>query len=507
MRQRTFILILVISIGLSILPYLIAAAAAGEGHVFVGFLLNPIDGNSYLAKMRLGWEGQWIFTLPYTADPGNGGYLFLFYIALGHLARLFNIPLIILFHLARVAAAAFLIFTLYVFCSYCFADRTKWINRSLAWICLGAGLGWLLFPVGIITSDLIVPEAFTFLSDYVNPHFPLGLALLLWIFIWIKREEPKYMGFIFFAGLALSIVLPFGLVVALAVVFVYMVWQWIEQKKLHWQNPLFLFLGGGPFLFYQYWVSITDPVLAGWNAQNQTPSPAWWDMLVSFSPAFIVAGVLASFNRWRQSKPNTYQKLTIVWFVSSLVLVLLPFALQRRFLLGFSIPTVIMAVSEISFLESRLWTPKRLYNALFGLSIPSILVILLLAGYGIASHDPRLYVTDGEMKAFAWINENTGNQSVILAAPDTGNLIPAQTGRRVIYGHPFETVNATVQKQKVTDFYSGMNSLQASQELVKEFKVDYIFFGPREKALGDPDYLSQLKIVFQDADVRIYSLN
>ncbi len=63
-----------------ILPFLAGQILAGNGHVFGGFLLNPLDGNSYLAKMRLGLEGEWRFRLPYTAEPGEGAYLFLFYI-------------------------------------------------------------------------------------------------------------------------------------------------------------------------------------------------------------------------------------------------------------------------------------------------------------------------------------------------------------------------------------------------------------------------------------------
>ena len=75
-------------VGLAIvLPFVIAALVGGPQRVFVGFLFNPIDGATYLAKMYEGLMGQWRFTLPYTAEPGQGAYLFLFYLFLGHLAR------------------------------------------------------------------------------------------------------------------------------------------------------------------------------------------------------------------------------------------------------------------------------------------------------------------------------------------------------------------------------------------------------------------------------------
>ena len=69
---------------------------------FLDFLYNPQDGNSYLAKMYQGWEGNWRFVLPYTAEAGEGAYLFLFYILLGHIARVCGLSPILIFHLVRV---------------------------------------------------------------------------------------------------------------------------------------------------------------------------------------------------------------------------------------------------------------------------------------------------------------------------------------------------------------------------------------------------------------------
>src|SRR5215471_14583241 len=68
------------------LPY-IAAYHVPADHVFSGVLVNPADGNSYFAKMREGLRGDWLFTLPYTARPGPGVFIFTYYLFLGHLAR------------------------------------------------------------------------------------------------------------------------------------------------------------------------------------------------------------------------------------------------------------------------------------------------------------------------------------------------------------------------------------------------------------------------------------
>ena len=50
-------------LAVSSLPYLIAWVATPSGYQFGGILVNPFDGNSYLAKMRQGWAGMWQFHL------------------------------------------------------------------------------------------------------------------------------------------------------------------------------------------------------------------------------------------------------------------------------------------------------------------------------------------------------------------------------------------------------------------------------------------------------------
>ena len=81
MREKKVLFgISIIVITMVTVPYISAFQAADLSHVFGGFLLNPIDGHSYLAKMQLGYQGDWKFTLHYTAEKGEGAYLFLFYI-------------------------------------------------------------------------------------------------------------------------------------------------------------------------------------------------------------------------------------------------------------------------------------------------------------------------------------------------------------------------------------------------------------------------------------------
>ena len=160
------------------IPYLAGFQASGADVQFGGFLINPVDGNSYLAKMQLGYQGDWKFTLPYTEDPGGGAYLFLFYIILGHLARLIGLNLIYVFHGARLLGALWLTLMIYR-CLRTTFQTNKFFLGSFTLAIFGSGLGWLAVMAGLFTSDFWVAEAYPFLSMYTNPHFSWGLGLMI----------------------------------------------------------------------------------------------------------------------------------------------------------------------------------------------------------------------------------------------------------------------------------------------------------------------------------------
>ncbi|MFN3308322.1 MAG: hypothetical protein ACK44E_03855 [Anaerolineales bacterium] len=63
-------------------PYLYAASQSDQTFIFGGFLFNPLDGNTYLSKMRQGWEGNWLFMLTYSPEKNQAAFLFVFYFLL-----------------------------------------------------------------------------------------------------------------------------------------------------------------------------------------------------------------------------------------------------------------------------------------------------------------------------------------------------------------------------------------------------------------------------------------
>ena len=533
-----FLLFVFFSLMLISLPYVYAEYFAGGNYKFGGFLVNPLDGNSYLAKMYEGWRGEWKFTLPYTADKGEGTYLFLFYILLGHIARIISIDRIILFHIARMLSALFLFFMLFKFFRSLriSALRQKWV---LFLALVGSGLGWMLFLFGVVTSDFWVAEAYPFLSAYTNPHFCLGLALVLWIFTEPSMERAEdtldfkkiffKQWYIFVLAVILSILSPFGIILVLVVFGGLIVWygfpvvsrfvkgnedmgitRYLSESgwEIQWivVRAVLTFLGGIPMLLYYYWVSHRDPLLMGWNIQNVTSSPPIWDLIISLSPFIIFA--IPLFSKFQKQK-DYGTRLLVAWGGLSLLLLYIPFSLQRRFMMGIFIPFLGLAVIAVDYLMKQdifRGRTKSIVTIVILLALPTNVLILFGSLQAVKLHVPMLYLTRDEYHALGWLEQSTEEDALVIASPETSMFIPAQTGRRVLYGHPFETVNAEEERTAQISFFSSSNNSSSDCPIVVNgHQVDYVFYGPRERELGNSVEMMGLTPSYQNGSVEILS--
>jgi hypothetical protein len=474
MSQKRFLLYAAVGVLLAAaIPYLIAFQA-GEGQQFGGFLINPVDGHSYLAKMQEGYRGDWKFTLPYTAETGQGAYLFLFYLSLGHLAKLLQAPLIAVFHIARLLGGAALIWAIAQLAIAVFKE--EWTRKvAFLLILLGSGLGWIAVLSGMFSSDFWVAEAFPFLSLYTNPHFSLGLALMIMAILPVKKGSFPAKALL---GLAVAVIQPFGVVI-IGLVLLGDTLAWMILEKPAWGEiirsekvqGLAGFGGGGaPVLIYQYWAILRDPVLAAWHTQNQTPTPSPIDLLVSFSPALIV-GLFGLKQAWQ----NPSARKLVVWAAVSIFLVFIPWNLQRRFLTGIYVPLAALAVFGLEWLAEHGPMDRKFWTAaIFVLSLPTNIIVVLSGLQAVTTRDPQIYIDPAVGSSLEWIDNNTEEKALIIAEPDLGLLIPSATGRRVIYGHPFETISAESELIFLDHFYYQPHSPDYYRDALVDRWADYV---------------------------------
>jgi len=500
-------------LAVSCLPYLIGWVATPSGYQFGGILVNPFDGNSYLAKMRQGWAGTWQFHLAYTPEPHDGAYIFLFYLGLGHIARLVGLPLIVVYHTARVLAGFVLLIAVYVFLTHLIDDRH---GRRLAFWLVGtsAGLGWLGAALGAFPIDLWVPEAFVFYSLLSNPHFPLAIALMLVVVAGVVWPATGIWRWLMpgLAALLLALVQPFALAVVYASLALYsMLRAWLDRS---WPLPGLMAAVSAvvfslPVLLYDYYVYTTNPALAAWGEQNITPAPPVLDLILGFG----LVGILAVLGAMVAVRTQDKGGLALaIWSIATLALVYVPFALQRRVLIGLGFALAALAAVGLSrwLLPKLSSAPARLVgtlvvaiSALGSLFLLMVLILGVLNRQGQSDFFARLYLSQDESAAMEWLLTNAHDQ-IALAAPRTGMLLPGQSGVRVFTGHPFETIDAEIKDAHAEAFFRGEMAAGVWQRLRDEYDIRYVFFGPTERALGDGSYLDEFEIVFQQGEVAIY---
>jgi uncharacterized membrane protein len=110
-----------------------------------------------------------------------------------------------------------------------------------------------------------------------------------------------------------------------------------------------------------------------------------------------------------------------------------------------------------------------------------------------------IYRDAAEVAALDWLDERVEFDHVVLAAHGTGNYLPARVGARTFLGHGPETVRFGEKKALVARFFHAAATDAWRQGLLREYGVDYVFWGPAERKLGpfDPQAASYLQPVYE----------
>ncbi|MBI3177490.1 MAG: hypothetical protein HYZ35_05830 [Chloroflexi bacterium] len=484
-------------VALSCAPYVYAALAAPPGHTFGGFLINTQDGNSYLAKMRQGYDGAWLFRLPFTPEDQRGIFVFTLYLGLGHLARLTGLPLLLVFHLARAAAGLFLLLTVYRLAAELSPDiaARRW---AFAIVAFGGGLALVSIVIGrsnaaaFVPVDLFVPESVGFYSILSNPHFSPAFALQAWAIVWLLHPPrlplwAQCLGMCLIGVGIISLAPYLAPVVAASAVAALFIQRPYEPSR----TARLFALGAGmaALLAYDVWTMRSDPAVIAWAAQNITASPPPADTLLGLGLWFPLAVV----GLWRVGTFGKRPALAVaVWLGVGGALVYIPYALQRRFLGGLFIPMAVPAGAGVAWLLSQM--AKRWERALslavlllFGFTSNALVLAALLRAP--ASADPALYLTNDEVAALRWIDAHTTAVDVVLADARLGNAVPGWAGARVVYGHPMETIDAVRRRAEVDAYFDG------GGDLPDRYRVAYILGGP---------VTAGWQVVFQSGAVRVY---
>ncbi len=476
------------------IPFAWAYAAAAPHHVFMGILVNPIDGASYLAKMYQGYDGHWLFRLPYTPEAHSGVAIFTFYLALGHVARLLHLEPILIFHAARLVGGMFMFISLYRFA----ADWTDSIEqRRVTWLLtvLGAGFGWLSLFSGYATPDLLrLPEGFPLQAVYANPHFPWAIAVaaaLAHLLVEGALTEPLLplevdtrTIALATASIILSSISPFVLVPMGVGYGILCLWLWIRTGRFPRKQAArggIVIVFSLPIALYDLWAfSSQNPVFQEWMRQNATLSPPVWEYLVAYGPLLILAGLAVWVSRRSFDAGDGF---LLGWIIVTAVMLYGPLQLQRRFAMGLMLPLGVYAARGLwRVLAASLGARWRIpvIVGMYLSFLPTTVLAIAIPLIGTTSiRSDSYYITIEEDEALQWLGASDAPNDVVLASPTLSLFVP-EVGPRVVYGHPFETLKADERRQEVLDYYAGRDCSIVTRE-----HVSYVIVGPQERMLPD----------------------
>ncbi len=490
-------------------PYLYGYMIAKDGQIFSGYLLYWNDVSTYIAKMKQGYEGQWLFKLDYAINPGTGVFIYPVYLVLGHIARIFHINLISFYHISRLIFATLMFFSIYRFTKHVFLEKSPITQLIIFFISLaGNGFSW----IGIYFSDSLAStlEAFPSSIANVTPHYALTLTLLFYLLTPNKTNSLTFKNYLIYAILSiiLAFVSPFSIVILIFVLAGILSYKLILKQEIKESFRVLLIIGNssGWIILYQYYKIITHPVLKIWNQQNIIGDITFSNFLFSFFPYSILL-FFSIFQLIKNLRQIPINKIVIyIWTISIPLFLIIPIDFNTRFLIGGFVPLSMTGLDFVFNTIKKEENQKKLkiflfYSASLLLIAEISLWTLIIQKYS-TYKNISFFIPQDVYQTYQWIDKNLPENSYILTEDRIGNYLPRFTSSIPSLGHWCETPNNAQQRQLTTDYFAGTLT---TQDLLQN-NIDYIFYGPNETQLGITFDTTHLTIVYQNATVTLYQL-
>jgi hypothetical protein len=519
-RRPSFALVFAVAIAaLSLLPYLLAYTWAPPGHHFGGFFFIADDATTYLAKMRQGAEGSWLWNDPYTSEPHGGVFLFSFYLLFGHLTALLHLPLIAGYHLARISGAVALIIATERLCRRLLSPELRTLGLVL--VILGSGAGFLAQVLGnpsllgspVEALDLHLPELSGWYSILAIPHFAWATALIIVSLLGLLQiaEQPRWrpIGLTSLALVALTAIHPQMIPVIGLIWAAYQALLYRFGARPGWRALLaqaLPFVATLPLLAYNAWILFYDPTIAEWAHQWRHQAPGPLSLVVSLGVPLVLALVGWRVG-WRAR--DRALALMMVWPPLVAALLYLPNVanIQRRLLDALYVPVGILAAVGLAALIHRL--PRRRGRRVQAIIVTTCCLssaIVLAIGLRFASGAfAEAYIPNDAWNAMQWLSAHHQPSDRALSSPGSGQLLPAYAGVQVYVGHYSETLDYFVKTRNVQAILQPGTSTATVQSFLRANGITLVYWGPAESVTTyDPQRQPFLRRIYQDGSVAIY---
>lgn len=209
-----------------------------------------------------------------------------------------------------------------------------------------------------------------------------------------------------------------------------------------------------------------------------------------------------------KSRDGFHEKFISIWLLMFLAIVLVPseiFPFSVRLQAFLWIPFSALAGIAVSNFRK----PAAIMAILVLISLPSHAVYNLYIQNNARDYSDNsiFYSTDEEREALSFLE--TQKDGGVLAAPGSSMLVPLFSGKRSMIAA--ENYGFTTDwEDHVSDFRLFFSSASPglAREILKKYKISYVYAGPREGAYGDVARLdgSVISKIYENGEISIYSV-
>ena len=501
-----WVLALSVAVALSsAIPHAWQARTCPADEVFTGFVEAHNDQNLYLMWARQAQAGRVLMDNLATAEQAPPMFAGPQWVALGMLARIIPIPLVVLYRIIAVALAFIYLLILWRLISEVFRDPSA---RLFAFVigALGSGFGAICDAINAIAGRTVIfsadlmPELWAYHS-FLLPHFTLTLCFMALLTLTLLRawRAPSMRLSFAAAGWALLLIAvhPYDIVVWGPLLVLHTVVCVLARVPVRTVAVNAWALAGAAIPAAAYALqSKTHPMIAVWTEQNLLRSPALYVYLIGMGAPLLLAilGRGAMREEPAEDAPPAPQvgQFLVLWALVSVLMAysypLVPF--ERRAVEGIHIPLALLAGAGMAAWVLPRLRSRRLAMALLLVAILPTNVMLLVRGAG--AEQARIPL--GMVRGFEWIEANTAPDARVFTSMTVGQYCCRYALRHVFVGHLQVTVDPPGKQALAEEFFAVGTAEARRREILRASGCGWVAATPEQaSALAGLPWLEEAR--------------
>ena len=469
-------------------------------------------------------EGSFLYEDHSTTEVQSPRMIAIYFTVLGFMARWFRLPSEVTWQISYICVSLLFLIILKRFLGHTFRDRKTQLLAYYLVLC-GSGLEWLMTLTRI---DLPRPrnfwmDGFSTFTSFHNPLKIAGVALTILMVDSASRmmECKRWLrqaGWLSALILVNWMVHPNSAIVAYAAISCIIFFpfratdaadsstltRWLET----WRRAGLLLI---PYLIifgYVQWMQ-TDPMTANIIRQYHVPHSSEALRMYPIRYAWLlplgVWGVIIAIRHG-----SIRERLLAAWVAGALFFSLYPGMTGLLFQHMLHLPLAVLATRPLKNLMSVFSSP-----------VPRVLIATIVLGTGVLNDGYALTKATIQTRENVWPTSLYASESelammrilsglprgIVLVNRDTGNKIGWKALQNVYLGHWGTTPQKGEKENKLKRFYDPIVDSDYKLDLLKQYHIRYIWYGPREMALGPMPELPDCTLVRRVGNISLYEVS